>query len=232
MKERVMVIGYDRTLSQGMESRLRGDGLYPYFVENLREAIGELDSAVRYSLVMVLDGTDVLRVIREIRRMSNVPILVVRRRYDGAEKIAALEMGADEYIQYPGRQEEGAASALALVRRYTEWNPNHGYVGCMPSEKGLCIIPEQRRVYINSREVSFARKEFDLLYTLASSPERVFTYEQLFSRVWGEDDDLAESCLHSCVNRIRRKLESVSEFTAKIENLPGIGYRYHEKTKM
>lgn len=87
-------------------------------------------------------------------------------------------------------------------------------------------MPENRQVFINGREIIFARKEFDLLYTLASSPDQVLTYEQLFYRVWNEEGSCEESHMHSCVNRVRRKLESVPSFRAEIENVRGVGYRY------
>ena len=232
MIRRMLIIGYKQPLAQELKSKWFSDGLYPCYAETLKKATEELDGIQDYSLVLILDDVNVMEAVRAVRRISKVPILVVRKRYDGLEKIEVLETGADEYIQYPEKREEGMASIRALIRRYTEWNPCHGYIGCRPSEDGLCIIPEYRRVFVNSREVIFPRKEFDLLHTLASSPERVFTYEQLFYRVWREEGIFAESCMHSCINRIRRKLESVPNFSAKIENVRGVGYRYRERNEM
>ena len=173
---------------------------YLYHVENLRKVSKELDGGFHYSLVLIFGGVNVMEAVRTVRRISRVPILVVRKRYDGPEKIAVLETGADEYIQYPAEKEDG-----------------------------LCIIPEYRQVFVNSREVIFPGKEFDLLHTLVSSPERVFTYEQLFYLVWREEGDFAESSMHSCIKRIRRRLESVPDLAAGIENVRGVGYRYKEK---
>ena len=232
MKRRLLVIGYEPALEQKVKEKWASEEFYLYHVENLRKVSEELDGSFRYSLVLILGEVNVMEAVRAVRRISKVPILVVRKRYDGLEKIAVLETGADEYIQYPEKREEGVASIRALIRRYTEWNPCHGYIGCRPSEDGLCIIPEYRRVFVNSREVIFPRKEFDLLHTLVSSPERVFTYEQLFYLVWKDEGSFAESCMHSCINRIRRKLESVPNFFAKIENVRGVGYRYRERNEM
>lgn len=71
----------------------------------------ELYGGNDYSLVLICGGVDVMEAVRTVRRLSMVPILVMKKRYDGAEKIEALENGADEYIQYPARREEGIASA-------------------------------------------------------------------------------------------------------------------------
>ena len=228
MKRRVLIIGYGQPLTQNVKRKCFSDGLYPYCTENLKAAMKELEGNFDYSLVVIFGGVNVMETVRTVRQVSKVPILVVRKKYSGTEKIAALESGADEYMQYPKKSEEGMASVRALIRRYTEWNPCYGYIGCEPSEEGLCIMPEYRRVFANSRELIFPRKEFDLLYILAASPERVFTYEQIFYRVWRDEDVFAESCMHSCINRIRRKLESVPDFSAKIENVRGVGYCYKE----
>ena len=229
MKRRLLIIGHDQPQAKELKNQWFSEGLYPHYAESLRKVPEELDGSYHYSLVLIFDGVNMMEAVRSVRQVSRVPILVVRKKYNGMEKIAALETGADEYMQYPKKKEEGMASVRALIRRYTEWNPCHGYAGCEPSEEGLCIMPEHRRVFVNSRELIFPRKEFDLLYILAASPERVFTYEQIFYRVWREEDIFAESCLHSCSNGIRRKLESVTQFSAKIARVRRVGYCYKEK---
>lgn len=229
MKERMLVIGYD---SPAAPERKRGwacGGVRPYYAESIRKAAKELDGGTGYSLVLIFGRVNVMDAVRTVRQVSNVPILVIRKQYDGMEKIAVLESGADEYIQCPIRLEEGMASVRALIRRYTKWNPCNGYVGCEPSKEGLCIIPEYRKVFVNRRELFFPGREFDLLHTLVSRPGRVFTYEQLFYKVWKEEGDHAESIMHSCIKRIRRRLETVSGFSARIENVRGVGYRYQEQ---
>lgn len=110
-----------------------------------------------------------------------------------------------------------------------DWNPCYGYVGCEPSKEGLCIIPEYRKTFVNRRKLFFPGREFDLLHTLVSCPGRVFTYKQLFYKVRKEEGDHAESIIHSCIKRIRRRLETVSGFSARIENVRGVGYRYQEQ---
>lgn len=228
MKERMLVIGYDSLTAPERKWGWTCGGVYPCYAESIRKAVKELDGGTGYSLVLIFGRVNVMDAVRTVRRVSNVPILVMRKRYDGMEKIAVLESGADEYIQCPARPEEGMASVHALIRRYTEWNPCYGYVGCEPSGEGLCIIPEYRKVFVNNRELFFPGREFDLLHTLVSCPGRVFTYEQLFYKVWKEEGDHAESIMHSCIKRIRRRLETVSGFAAGIENVRGVGYRYRE----
>ena len=95
------------------------------------------------------------------------------------------------------------------------------------SKGTLLINVDYHKVFINSQEMEFPRYEFNLLCLLASSPERVFTNEQLYREVWG-DDYLrdADNGLHSCLNRIRRKLEEADCTSCRIENVRGVGYRF------
>lgn len=155
MKERMLVIGYDSPAAPEQKRGWACGGVRPYYAESIRKAAKELDGGTGYSLVLISGRVNVMDAVRTVRQVSNVPILVIRKQYDGMEKIAVLESGADEYIQCPIRLEEGMASVRALIRRYTKWNPCNGYVGCEPSKEGLCIIPEYRKVFVNRRELFF-----------------------------------------------------------------------------
>ncbi len=98
MKERMLVIGYD---SLAAPERRRGwicGGVHPCYAESIRKAARELDGGTGYSLVLISGRVNVMDAVRTVRRVSNIPILVIRKQYDGMEKIAVLENGADEYI--------------------------------------------------------------------------------------------------------------------------------------
>ena len=93
-------------------------------VASLAEAVGELVGGDCFLLVLVYGGIDILEAVRIIRNLTNVPVLVLQEEYDGAEKIAAIKAGADEYIRYPDTTEEWVASVWALIRRHM--GANHG----------------------------------------------------------------------------------------------------------
>ncbi len=160
--------------------------------------------------------------------MTKAPILILRKLYDSEEKAAAIEAGADEYIEWSDNYlTEAVASGRALIRRYTELGQAQVHSPNILLRGPLCMNVDYRRVFVDVQEILLPRREFDLLYFLASSPGRVFTNEQLYSEVWGQDylRD-ADSGLHSCLNRIRRKLEEVPGISCHIENLRGVGYRF------
>jgi len=154
-------------------------------------------------VIIFSDGQEYLTSLKLTRGLTNAPIMVLNRQYDSAEKIAAIKAGADEYIKWSDSYvEEIFASSYALIRRYTELNQVDQKPFIIISKGTLLINVDYHKVFINSQEMEFPRYEFNLLCLLASSPERVFTNEQLYREVWG---DVKSSCplwpgLHTCYN--------------------------------
>lgn len=214
-----------------IETRLQQSGyeFYTKMVFDLNEVVGCLVGQHRFLLVILYTGdNDVFEVIKIIRSLTEIPILVLCEKYEGEDKVAAIDAGADEYIPWPESYAEGEASARALIRRFTVWNKD-----CREAQaflySGFLINPEQRRVYVNEQEIVFQRREFDLFYLLAANPGRVFTYEQLYRNVWGDEYLKSEHGLNSCLRRIRRKLDMIPEITCHIENRRGVGYCFKIK---
>ena len=193
-------------------------------VESLAEAVGELVGGDYFLLVMVCGGINILEAVRIIRGLTNVPVLVLQEEYDGAEKIAAIEAGADEYIRYPDTTGEWVASVRALIRRNMGIGRIEG-TGEGLSKTDFYINRKKRLVIIKDQEIRFPQKEFELFYLLASNPGQFFTNEQLYKEVWKmEYAHATENSLNSCLRRVRRKLEQVPGSTCKIVNQRGMGY--------
>lgn len=174
------------------------------------EAIGELAKWNEYLLLASL---------KILRSLTKAPILVMRHQYDGTEKIAAIEAGADEYIQWPDTVPEGVASSRALIRRYTLLNQLENRPLNILSRGGIFISVDYHKVFINTQKVDFPRREFDLFFLLASNPGRVYTQEQLYELIWNVDYVPTENSPH----RIRRKLEAIHA-PCTIQNVRGVGY--------
>ena len=233
MEKLALTVGCDSRRSSMMERLCLDYGVSVCTVKDTAGAVEELGKNKAYLLVILfLDSPDILESIKVIRVLTRVPVLVLRSQYNTMEKIASLHAGADEYLQWTDRCEDEIASALALVRRYMGWN-QRGEVSSGLSYAGLFISPRYRKILINLQEIHFPRKEFDLFYLLASQPGRVFTSEQLYENVWGDESDSAfENSLNSCLRRIRRKLDQIPDAPCRIENRWGVGYCFvHEKAK-
>ncbi|MCI8741034.1 MAG: response regulator transcription factor [Lachnospiraceae bacterium] len=234
MEKWALTVGCDHRKSDIMERTALNYGVCIHTVEDMAGAVEELERNKDYLVVMLfLDSQDILDYIKVIRILTGIPVLVLRNQnqYDSMEKLAAIHAGADEYIQWTDRFDDGIASALALVRRYIGWN-QRGETTSELSYVGLFINPRYRTVMINLKEVHFPRKEFDLLYLLASNPGRVFTGEQLYQNIWGDEYVYySENSLNSCLRRIRRKLKQLPDASCRIENRWGVGYCFVHKTE-
>lgn len=229
MEKWVLTVGYDKEKFNDAQRESLPYGIFIRMAADMSEAITLLSKNNRFLLVIIFsDGPDYLNPLKTIRSLTKAPILLLRHRYDGAEKVAAIAAGADEYIQWPDTIQEGVASCQALIRRYTELNrrvEKQNFLLC----NSVFISLDYRKVFINSNEIELPRREFDLFYILSSAPDRVFTYEQLSKKVWGSDYVPTENSLHSCVHRIRKKLEKIPGVTCYIRNIRGIGYSFKQK---
>ena len=229
MERWILVLCHERPQLADLRGEWQKKGISVRIVSDVGEAAGELSGNTDYLLVIIFsDGQEYLLSLKIIRGLTKAPVLVVNRQYDSTEKTAAIKAGADEYIKWSDSYlEETVASGLALIRRYTELNQVKRPPSSIISRGDLFINVDYHEVIINLQEMEFPRYEFSLLCLLASSPGRVFTNEQLYREVWGEDylRD-ADNGLHSCLNRIRRKLEDAGCTSCRIENIRGVGYRF------
>lgn len=179
MEKWVLTVGYDKERFNEAQRESLQYGIFIRMASDSSEAIALLSKNNSFLLVIIFsDGPDYLNPLKTIRSLTKAPILMLRHRYDGAEKIAAIAAGADEYIQWPDTIQEGVASCRALIRRYTELNrrvEKQNILLC----NSVFISLDYRKVFVNALEIELPRREFDLFYILSSAPDRVFTYEQL-----------------------------------------------------
>ncbi len=188
MERWILIVCYERPELTDLHGGWQKEGIFVCTVTDVREATGELLGDTDYLLVIIFsDGQEYLSSLELIRGLTKAPVLVVNRRYDSTTKTVAIKAGADEYIKWTENYlEETIASGLALIRRYTELNQTKQSSNTI-SRGTLFINVDYHKVFVNSQEIDFSRYEFKLLCVLAASPGRVFTNEQLYLDVWGED---------------------------------------------
>jgi DNA-binding response OmpR family regulator len=171
-------------------------------------------------LDLMLPGKDGFEVCREIRRASNVPIIMVTARGDSHDVVAGLEAGADDYVSKPFVAKELSARIRALSRRTRAPEPR------VRIEVGdLEIAPQDGTVTRDGELVNLTRTEFKLLCELAMEPGRVLSREQLLERVWGYDYFGDSRLVDVHVRRLRKKVEENPSNPTVVTTVRGMGYR-------
>ena len=178
-------------------------------------------------LDIMLPDIDGWEVCRELRRTSDVPIIMLTAREGDEDKIVGLEIGADDYVTKPFVPRELVARVKAILRRARAAPADDGDEVLHFGE--LEIEPAKREVRLDGENITLRAKEYDLLLKLASRPGRVFKREELLQDVWGYDFFGDSGTIDVHVRRLRAKLNDDSSNPRFIETVWGVGYRMKEQ---
>jgi DNA-binding response OmpR family regulator len=186
-----------------------------------------LDAAKDADLVILdimLPGMDGFTVLNKLRETSDIPVILISARGEDIDKIRGLGLGADDYIQKPFSPGELVARVRAHLSRFERLTSKARNTTL--SVRGLDVNREDRRVHVRGEECSLTPKEFDILLFLMENPNRVFSKEDLFERVWGLDalGDGDTVVVH--VRRLREKIEPEPQNPQYVETVWGAGYRF------
>lgn len=174
---------------------------------------GDIDLAIVDVMLPELDGFEV---VRQARRNSSIPIILLTARGEEASRVAGLEVGADDYVVKPFLAHEVVARVRAQLRRARGFDADAATLRVGPVE----LDRRARRCTIGGEGVELTRREFDLLETLLASPGRAFTRDQLLDEVWGSRF-VSEKTIDVHIVGLRRKLAGA----VRISTLRGVGYR-------
>lgn len=183
-------------------------------------------------LDLMLPGKDGYDVLREIRRVSDVPVLMLTARGDTLDKVVGLELGADDYVQKPFEPKELLARVKAVLRRSDGSMDTHPAGVAENSDEvvqhpDLTVDKSRYTVMVNGHELEMPPKELELLFFLTSHPNRVFTREQLLENIWGFDFYGESRTVDVHIKRIREKLDDTGEHKAwQIKTVWGVGYKF------
>jgi DNA-binding response OmpR family regulator len=176
-------------------------------------------------LDLMLPEVDGLSLTRWLRDRSNVPIIMLTARREEIDRIAGLEMGADDYVVKPFSPQELVSRVRAVMRRLGREQETAGNERELSFE-GLSIHPLSRVVKVREMEVELTAKEFDMLYLLAQHPRQVFTREQLLDRIWGGAQYIDPGTVTVHVRRLREKLETDPSNPTRLLTVWGVGYKF------
>jgi two-component system, OmpR family, KDP operon response regulator KdpE len=225
---KVLLVEDDPTILRLLDTQLSARGWLVSVATGAREALAAVTTNTPDIVLLDigLSEGDGLSVCRSLREWSSVPILIVTAADSPRIKVAALEMGADDYLTKPFHTGELVARMRAVLRR-TQLNPVK-----TPSEVkvgALAVNFAQREARIEDKPIRLTKIEFDLLRELMLHIDRVLTYAHLLQAVWGSGyDDIR--VVHVHVSHLRRKLEPDITGPRYILTVPGVGYRFRSNT--
>ena len=224
MPNKILIVDDDRGIIELMRLYLEKEGFECILAENGKIALEKF--AVSSPDLIILDimmpEIDGWQVCREIRKTSNIPIIMLTAKGETFDKVLGLELGADDYMVKPFETKELIARIKAVLRR-TESKPESKAEEV--SFPGLLVNLSNYELKINDNIIEVPPKELELLYFLASNPNRVFTREQLLEEVWGFDYFGDSRTVDVHIKRLREKLEGINE-SWQLKTVWGVGYKF------
>jgi DNA-binding response OmpR family regulator len=222
----ILVVEDEPSVGEVVSLYLRRAGYAVSVAKDGKTALENLDRQAPALVVLdlMLPGVDGWEITRRLRERGDTPIIILTARRDEADRIAGLEMGADDYVVKPFSPQELVSRVRAVLRRAKAGHAD-------PSEqpiafKDLRIDPQTRLVTIQGEEKALTAKEFDLLWLLARHPRQVFTREALLERIWGQADYIDPGTVTVHIRRLREKIEADSANPAHLLTVWGVGYRF------
>ena len=221
-KQKILIVDDDENIAELIslyltkecfETMIVGDG------ESALSAVNTFEPNL-ILLDLMLPGIDGYQVCREVRAKNQVPIIILSAKGEVFDKVTLLEMGADDYITKPFEMREVIARVRAVLRRFEKEEESKKLIF-----DNLIIDKRSYNITVKGQKMEIPPKEIELLYFLASSPNRVFTRAQLLDDVWGFDyfGDTRTVDVH--VKRLREKLQGVSD-QWEIKTVWGVGYKF------
>ena len=229
MKEKILIIDDDLDLSNLIKKYLELEGYLVSLAHNGLEGLQKISTKEFHLIILdiMLPEKNGFEVLTSLRKDNNVPVLMLTAKDSELDKVSGLRLGADDYLTKPFSMNEFIARVGSLIRRYTAFNETN-IIQPLPtlSFEGLVISPEKHEVLLNGKQIELTAKEFELLYFLAANQGRIFTKNQIYTQVWGDEYAYDDSNIMSFISKLRKKIERPQCHTSYIQTIRGVGYRF------
>ncbi len=226
MSELILVVEDELSIQEIVGLYLRRAGYQVYAVADGQQALDFLEKQKPDLIVLdlMLPKVDGWEIARQLRSNGELPVIMLTARREELERIAGLEMGADDYVVKPFSPQELVSRVRAVLRRAhpaEEKSPEHPL-----NFTGLVIDPQSRTVQVGGQEKDLTSKEFDLLWLLARHPHQVFSRDQLLDKIWGMLEYIDPGTVTVHIRRLREKIEDDPSEPRHILTAWGVGYRF------
>jgi len=223
----ILVVEDEPAVAEVVSLYLRRASYAVRVVDNGQAALREFDQQPPTLIILdlMLPGLDGWSITRKVRERGDTPIIMLTARSQETDRIAGLEMGADDYVTKPFSPQELVSRVRAVLRRAKPSGASEAIERALTFDD-LSIDPQTRLVTIRGEEKSLTAKEFDLLWLLAHHPRQVFSRDQLLERVWGMADYIDPGTVTVHVRRLREKIESDPSNPLHLQTAWGVGYKF------
>ena len=224
---KILIVDDDKEIVQLLEIYVRNEGYEPVAAYNGKEALTKLNIDPDISLIildLMMPEMDGMSVIKEVRKDSDIPILVLSAKTTNMDKIQGLVTGADDYVTKPFNPLEVMARVKSLLRRsqgeVIKDQPDVLNVGPLVINKDSHEVKT-----LKGNVIQLTALEFGILYLLASHPNRVFSADDIFERVWQQESVVSAKTVMVHVSHLRDKIEAATGGEKVIETVWGVGYK-------
>lgn len=229
MMRRVLVVNEDLAVCKEIKYNLQNDGTDVYYATSVDDA---LNCFARYPYQLVIMDTQFaeingVKLVERMRQAKPIPILVLSSGNEKSEYMGALEAGADMVMEQDGFDLDMLlAHAEALMRRYTVLGNNTNQTYTLVFGQDLIIDPDRREVTLQGQRLELTRKQFDMLFYLASNAGNVLRREQIYEHIWPDDNTYGvDDVVNFHIKTLRKKLNA--QGANFIETVWGVGYRFN-----
>ena len=225
---KILIADDDRNICELLRIYLEKEEYSVTLAENGEEALLKFDEEEPDIILLdvMMPKLDGWQVCREIRKKSDCPIIMITAKGETFDKVLGLELGADDYVVKPFEPKEIVARVKAVLRRTGKANSENGKKEV--SYDKLTVNMTKYELKVDGKVVETPPKELELLFHLASNPNRVYTRDQLLDEVWGFEYYGDSRTVDVHVKRLREKLEGVSEKWS-VKTVWGVGYKFETK---
>lgn len=224
----ILIIDDEKEIADLVAIHLKQEGFQTILAHDGEEGLRQfskhaVDLIILDIMMPKIDGYEVLK---QIRQTDQTPIIFLSAKTSDFDKISGLVIGADDYMTKPFNPLELVARVNVQLRRIKQWEKPQA--DNTITLKHVVIEPDKRNIYVVGELVTLTPKEFDILMLLATSPNQVFSSEQIFRKVWKEDYFEGANTVMVHIRTLRKKLKDTSRVKKLIETVWGVGYKIND----
>lgn len=222
MSRKILIVEDEPRLASLLSDYITKAGMMPHVIHNGLEVVGWVkdESPDLVLLDLMLPGMDGMEVCREVRRFSELPIIMVTARIEEIDRLLGLELGADDYICKPFSPREVVARVKAVLRRTGGREE--------VSNSSLVLDDSRYQATLHEKKLDLTAVEYQLLSALAKTPGRIYSRDQLMEKIYPDQRIVEDRTIDSHIKKLRKKLTAVSKVGELIHSVYGVGYKFEQ----